>query len=135
MKHEAELLRTFAEEGSQEAFAELVRLKVDLVFAAALRQTGGDAALAQDGTQQVFLVLARDAGRLRGHTALTGWLFTTTRHLAIGAMRQQRRWQRREQEATTMKTLTMDADQPKWEELRPVIDEVLHELGEKDRTA
>ena len=55
MHDDIELLRRFAKEGSQAAFAELVRRRVNLVYAAALRQTGGDAHLAQDVTQRVFL--------------------------------------------------------------------------------
>src|SRR4051812_36285307 len=79
MSEDSELLRRFADEGAQEAFAELVRRKLDLVYAAALRQTGGDAPLAEDVTQAVFLALACRAGALKRHTALTGWLYTTTR--------------------------------------------------------
>src|SRR6185503_9766879 len=85
-------------------------------------------------TQMVFVALAREAPRLKAHAALTGWLFTTTRHLAISAVRRQQRWQRREQEAETMKA-NDDPGTAAWHELRPVIDEALHELGEKDRVA
>jgi RNA polymerase sigma factor (sigma-70 family) len=134
MNGEAELLRRYADDKSQEAFAELVRRKVDLVYAAALRQTGGDAHLAQDVTQGVFLALARRASSLQRHAVLTGWLYTTTRFLATKAVRAQVRWQRREQEANTMDAISTGPE-PKWEELRPVIDEAMHELGEPDRTA
>src|SRR5688572_2930103 len=132
MDQDNELLRRFAEENSQEAFAELVRGKLSLVFAAALRQTGGDAHLAQDVTQRVFVELAKHAAKLRHHEVLTGWLFTTTRHMAIDAVRQQRRWQRREREAIDMTTLS-SGDGLAWEQLRPVIDEALHELDDRDR--
>ena len=67
MKEEVELLRRYADEGSQPAFGDLVRRTVDLVYAAALRQTGGDAHLAEDVTQGVFLALARRAGMLKSH--------------------------------------------------------------------
>src|SRR5258706_6687293 len=134
MNHDNELLGRFADEGSQEAFAELVRLKVDLVFAAALRQTGGDAHLAQDVTRGVFTARAGGASSLARHAVITGWLFTTTRYLAISAMRQQCRWQRREQEANAMNVSTANSD-PTWEQLRPVIDEALHELDARDRDA
>ncbi|MFT3780765.1 MAG: sigma-70 family RNA polymerase sigma factor [Nibricoccus sp.] len=134
MQDDLELLRRFAEQGSQEAFTELVRQKMNLVYAAALRQTGGDAHLACDVTQGVFLALAAQADALKGHTLLIGWLYTTTRNLAINAVRNQVRWQRREQEVNRMNATSSDP-KPAWEELRPVIDEAMHELAEKDRTA
>ena len=134
MNDDSELLRRFADEGSQTAFAELVRRTVNFVYAAALRQTNGDAHLAQDVTQAVYLALASQASALKRHPVLTGWLHTTTRFLAIRTVRTQARWQRREQEANSMKTLLHEAE-PAWESLRPVIDEAMHELTEADRTA
>jgi RNA polymerase sigma factor (sigma-70 family) len=134
MNDDSELLRRFADEGSQAAFAELVRRTVNFVYAAALRQTNGDTHLAQDVTQAVYLALAGQAGVLKRHPVLTGWLHTTTRFLAIRTVRTQTRWLRREQEANSMNTLLHEAE-PAWESLRPVIDEALHELDEKDRTA
>ncbi|MEO5960926.1 MAG: sigma-70 family RNA polymerase sigma factor [Opitutaceae bacterium] len=134
MTEDHELLRRFAEEGAQEAFTELVRRRVDLVYASALRQTVGDAHLAQDVTQAVFVALARRASALQRHPVLAGWLFTTTRLFALDTLRRQRRWQQREREAHPMTTQMSDG-QPAWEELRPVIDEAMHELGEHDRAA
>lgn len=134
MDDHATLLGRFADHGDQAAFAEIVRQKVDLVYAAALRQVGGDAHLAQDVTQAVFLALASEAGRLKRHPMLAGWLYTTTRFLALKAVRTQARWQRREQEANTM-SLTSRSLEPAWNDLRPVIDEAMHRLGEKDRAA
>lgn len=133
MSDEIELVRRFAEEGSQSALAELVQLKVNLVYAAALRQTAGDAHLAEEVTQAVFATLARKAGQLKRHAVLTGWLFTTTRFLATRAMRGRQRLQRREQEAYAMNTVNDEAPEPPWDQLRPVIDEALHELAEPDR--
>lgn len=134
MSDEGELLRRFADGKSQEAFTELVRRKVDLVYAAALRQTGGDVHLAKDVTQGVFVALAGQAGTLSRHAVLSGWLYTTTRFLATKAVRTQARWQRREQEANTMNAI-LHEPQPAWDELRPVIDDAMHELPEHDRTA
>src|SRR5687768_11214791 len=133
MNQECELLREFATKGSEVAFTELVRRTIGFVYAAALRQTGGDVHLAKDVTQGVYLALACRANSLLRHTVLYGWLHTTTRFVATKAVRTQARWQRREREANLMIT-SRDAD-PDWEELRPVIDEALHELDEKDRTA
>ena len=61
MNDDAQLLRCYAEEGSESAFSELVSQHIDLVYSAALRQVGGDAHLAQDVAQTVFADLARKA--------------------------------------------------------------------------
>jgi DNA-directed RNA polymerase specialized sigma24 family protein len=72
---DAELLRQFASERSESAFAEVVRRHVSLVYFAALRQVGGNASLAEDVTQSVFTDLARKAAVLAHRPTLTGWLF------------------------------------------------------------
>lgn len=43
MTDDAELIRRYAEQRSEEAFAELVRRHLGLVYSAALRRLGGDA--------------------------------------------------------------------------------------------
>src|SRR5438094_603589 len=70
MLDDAELLRRYADDRSEEAFAELVRRHVNLVHSAALRQVNGDAYLAADVTQLVFTDLARKAGELARHRVL-----------------------------------------------------------------
>jgi hypothetical protein len=51
--HDADLIREFVQDGSESAFAELVKRHVDLVFSAARRQLG-DAHLAEEVTQSVL---------------------------------------------------------------------------------
>jgi len=59
---EMEWLRAYATSGSQEAFACAGRGQyVNLVYASARRQVGGDTHLAEDVTQAVFIVLAQKA--------------------------------------------------------------------------
>ena len=136
MLNEITLLRRFVEKGDQEAFAEVVRRRVDFVYSAALRQVGRDAHLAQDVTQGVFLALARGARSLAGRPVLTGWFYTTTRFLAAKAVRSHRRWQDRTQEAHTMNEIQNEAaGEPDWAALRPVLDDAMHELGDRDREA
>ena len=70
MTEDLELLRRYAAEQSEAAFAELTRRHVDLVYSAALRLLYGDVPSAQDVTQQVFTEVARQAKRLARHPAL-----------------------------------------------------------------
>lgn len=136
MGDDAELLRRFAEEGAQDAFAELVRRRVAFVYSAALRQVGGDTHLAEDVTQTVFLALAHEARRLKDRAVLGGWLYTTTRFQAAAAVRSHRRWRQREQLAHAVTTLNNDAPaDAEWARLRPVLDEAMYELDERDREA
>ena len=97
-----ELLRCYASELSEAAFAALVRQHVDLVYSAALRQVNGDEQVAQDVTQAVFTDLARKAGRLTRHPSLAGWLYTSTRFLAAKTRRTEQRRRTRDQEAHAM---------------------------------
>jgi DNA-directed RNA polymerase specialized sigma24 family protein len=88
---DAELLRRYAEEGCEDAFAELVGRHIDLVYHAALRQLGGDAHRAKDVSQAVFALVARKAHALSRHGALAGWLHTTTRLTARRVIRNEQR--------------------------------------------
>jgi RNA polymerase sigma factor (sigma-70 family) len=136
MTEDAELLSQYAAEGSEAAFAELTRRHVDLVYSAALRLLNGDLHSAQDVTQQVFTEVARQATRLARHPALVGWLYTTTRLMALRVNRTEQRRAAREQEANTMNELLHDDSPPvDWSQLSPVIEDALHELSEQDRHA
>ncbi|MEO5957530.1 MAG: sigma factor [Opitutaceae bacterium] len=96
MIHDATLLRRYAEIRDEAAFAELVRRHLDGVYSIARRRVGGDAHLAEDVAQQVFLELARKAKRLAAHPVLAGWLFTTTRNAAANVVRGERRREARD---------------------------------------
>jgi RNA polymerase sigma factor (sigma-70 family) len=136
MSEDAELLRRYADEHSEAAIAELVRRHVDLVYSAALRLVRGDAHRAQDVTQQVFTELARQSKRLIRHPAPVGWLYTTTRQCAWHVIRTEQRRSAREQEATAMNELLREsAPEADWNQLSPMLEEAMHELGEKDRHA
>lgn len=136
MMDDAELLRQYARDGSQAAFAELVARHLDLVYSAALRRVGGDAHLAQDVVQQVFIALARQASALSRHPVLVGWLYTTARFAAARVVRAEKRRQAREQEAHLMQDSTVEPSaDPEWQQLRPVLDDVMDQLGVCDREA
>ena len=58
---DSELLRRYLNERSEASFAELVQRHLPLVYRAALRQTHGNAAQAEEISQAVFILLARCA--------------------------------------------------------------------------
>ncbi len=64
---DSELLRAYAETGSESAFAELVSRHVVLVYCVA-RRVVVDTHLAEDVTQATFATLAREARHLAGRT-------------------------------------------------------------------
>src|ERR1700722_20255248 len=96
-------LRQFAGTGDEQAFAQLVRGHIDLVYAAARRQVI-DQAAADDVTQAVFILLARKARNLGDGALLGRWLVRTARHCAADANRQHLCRQRHEREAAAMKS-------------------------------
>jgi RNA polymerase sigma factor (sigma-70 family) len=129
-----ELLRNYNRQGSETAFAELVRRHINLVYAAALRHVG-IAAHAEEITQVVFIILSRKAVGLRPDIVLEGWLYETTRLTSSSFLRGERRRQRREQEAYMQSTLPESSDSLIWKQLTPLLDEAMAQLGKKDRDA
>jgi len=132
MTPDCELLRRYAGTKSEEAFAELVRRHVNLVYSAALRQVNGDAHLAQDVAQTVFTNLARKAAPLSRREVLTGWLYTSAHFAAAKIVRTENRRRDREEEFMR-EPISETAPELDWEKLRPTLDEAMHELKEADR--
>src|ERR1035437_9241347 len=124
MTPDSELLARFARTNAEDAFAELVKRHVNLVYSAALRQVAGDAHLAQDVAQTVFTDLARKAGALARRESLTGWLYTSAQFAAAKIVRTETR--RRDREEIFMREPTHEsAPETDWETLCPTLDEVM----------
>ena len=135
MSTDKELLLSYAEDGSEGAFTELVERYVKLVYSAAIRESQGDSNEAQDLTQAVFTGLARNAKRLAGHPALAGWLYTSVRFTAANLRRAAQRRLQREHTAYVMnQEPNPDPPEPLWRQVRPVLDDAMHELNQDDRT-
>jgi RNA polymerase sigma factor (sigma-70 family) len=131
---DSELLRRYRESRCERAFTEVVERHIDFVYSAARRQVAGNADLAKDVAQQVFIELAQKAGSLKPDTVLTAWLYTRTRFAASKALRTEQRRHAREEKAC-MEPQLPPAPEPAWDKLQPVLDTVMHELDERDRTA
>src|ERR1700760_4078367 len=97
MTDDMDLLGEFVQNGSEEAFAELVARHLNLVYSVALRRVY-DAHLAQEVAQAVFIILARKAPSLGPKTILPAWLCRTAQYAAADTLKIQRRRQKREQE-------------------------------------
>ncbi len=132
------LLREYAANNSEAAFAELVSRRIEFVYSAALRQVR-DPHLAGEIAQAVFIILAQKAGRISEKTILTGWFFRTTRFAALAQIRAEAK--RSLRMATIEKELQMQtkfssaAPDDIWNQMSPLLDEALASLGEKDRQA
>ena len=129
-----ELLREYGRQGSDEAFAELVRRHINLVYSAALRHVGV-AAQAEEITQAVFVILARKAAGLRPGTILDAWLYETTRLTSLSFLRGERRRQFREQEAYMQSSLGESDGNSIWNQVGPLLDESMARLSKADREA
>jgi len=148
-----ELLREYARDGSGRAFEALVARYVDLVYSTALRQVGGDPHRAGEVTQIVFGNLSKKASSLAAQTTLAGWLYTSARWAARKLLRAERRRAQHERAAAVeaarenessrlpdaaRETITggaSDADTPEWEQVRPLLDDAMAQLGKTDREA
>jgi RNA polymerase sigma factor (sigma-70 family) len=131
-----ELLRRYADHGSDEAFTELVRRHINLVWSAAHRLSG-NAELAKDVSQLVFTDLARKARTLPSETVIAGWLHRAACLAAAKQIRGEIRRSQRERIAMTpITTPSAGPDESQAVgELQPVLDEALAELPETDRNA
>lgn len=131
MDDDFKLAREYSANGSELAFNALVSRHINLVYSAALRQVG-NAQLAEEVTQGVFILLARKAGSLSERTILFGWLYRTTTFVSAAAVKRELRRRRREQEAH-MQSILESSNDPVWEQLMPVLDEAMAQLRDKDR--
>ncbi len=129
-----DLLRQYADGNSDAAFAALVSRHVDLVYSAALRKTGNPHA-AEEITQAVFIILAQKAGRILDKTILPGWLYQTARLTASSYLRRETRRVRREQEAFMQTEPQTVAPDETWEQLAPLLEDAMGQLGDNDRAA
>jgi len=127
-----QLLARYARQHAEDAFTEIVRRYLSLVFSAALRQVRSPQ-LAEEVAQSVFIDLARQANRLAPDTILSAWLYQVTRRTAVDVVRRESRRQHREQVASELSAMNTSATD--WTQIEPFLDEAMHVLDDIDRTA
>jgi RNA polymerase sigma factor (sigma-70 family) len=131
MTADTQLLKEYAAGKSQDAFTELVRRHIDLVYSAALRQVRSPQ-LAEEVSQSVFTDLARTADKLTPDTILTAWLYQVTRRTAVDVIRRESRRQARERLAVEMAAMNTAAD---WNHIEPLLEDAMETLDDADRAA
>jgi len=136
-----DLLRQYAEQNSEAAFAALVTRHVDKVYSTALRHTR-NAHAAEEITQAVFVILAKKSRRLGAKVILSGWLYETARLTALTYIRSEIRRARREQEAHMQTIINGGGDtssafttENAWSHIAPLLDDALAKLSAADRHA
>ena len=127
-----QLLQRFTRHRAEDAFAEIVRRHLNLVYSAALRQVQSPQ-LAKDVSQSVFNDLARSAGELKKDSILSAWLYEVTRRTSIDVIRQESRRQLREQIYTEMNAINATTED--WRDVLPHLDAAMEELESADRAA
>jgi len=127
-----ELLARYGRRHDEDAFAEIVRRHLNLVYSAALRQVRSPQ-LAEEVAQSAFTDLAHNAARLKRDTILTAWLYQVTRRTAIDVVRRESRRQLREQIATEMNAMNATTDD--WTQIEPLLDDAMAALDQTDRAA
>ena len=134
MTDQRKWLAEYAANGSEEAFRELVTHYLNFVYSTAVRLMNGDTHRAEDIAQTVFADLARRAATVSQDALLGGWLHRRTCHVAATTMRSERRRQNRERQAAEM-NIQPDHREASFEQIAPVLDEAINQLGAEDRAA
>jgi RNA polymerase sigma factor (sigma-70 family) len=127
-RDDQQLLRAYAGQRSDDAFAALVKRHASLVYGTACRKLGNPAE-AEEVTQAVFVALAKKAPFLCHHANLSGWVHQTTLLECRQHLRAELRRRRREQTAMQLNDPPPGHDGA----LAAELDDALLELPEKDR--
>ena len=131
---DSELLRRYVRDKDEDAFGQLVRRHIDLVYATAVRSLGGASSGASDVAQDVFLSLARKAAWLGAEGSLAGWLHRAAVLAARQRVRTETRRQRRDRAVAEINQ-AMESPDSESIPLNQDLDEALLELDANDRRA
>lgn len=129
---DTQALQLYVRDQDADAFRHLVLTYQRLVYATARRCLGNDAD-AEDVTQETFLRLAKNAGRIRG--AVGGWLHRCATHVAIDRIRSDSARRRREGATVPRDVGGGSSDAAEAQELTRAVDRAIAELKAADRAA
>ena len=83
-----------AQQGDMVAYRQLYDRFVGKVYALSYRLTG-DAAMAEDATQEVFVQVWKKLGNFSGKSQFATWLHSVTANITISYLRKQKGWLKR----------------------------------------
>ena len=106
--------------------------RLPVVFDAAKRRCG-NAALAEEVAQLVFIDFAKRMPSLQASDRIGSWLHRASVFRANDVMKSEHRGKAREQQAATMMELERLTQTESWQALSPVMDQALNGLRTKDR--
>jgi RNA polymerase sigma factor (sigma-70 family) len=124
MSADLKLLQSYAETRDAGAFSTLVASYGDMVYATCLRILKNSAE-AEDASQECFLRLARDSGKI--HTSLPAWLHRCATNECITRIRQMTASARRER-VYEVERQEVKRSSTTWGEISDQVDEALEEL-------
>jgi RNA polymerase sigma factor (sigma-70 family) len=130
-KTDRDLLRRFAQDKDQAAFAALVKRHGQMVLGAC-RRVLGNPADAEDACQAVFLILARKSNSARWQPSIASWLYATAQQVALNARTARSRRMKHEGRAA-QKLPDNPLDKITGAELLEILDEELRKLPERYR--
>lgn len=134
-KSDKELLRLYAEQRSEEAFAQLGRRYAGLIYTTCLRELG-EQTQAEDAAQAVLLLLSQKAAELSRYETILGWLYNTSRYTCRNLHRQRCRRQTAEENASMRDSAAPAAPRNEvWERIEPHLHDALDRLKPLDRDA
>jgi len=131
MKSDQQLLQEYIKQGSQDAFREIVSQHGKMVYSACYR-IFQDAHLAEDATQEVFLVLMKKASTLKPEITLGGWLYNRAIWTAKNMNRSRISTSKRERRSgMETENMTISGEESLWKEISPYLDDALATLPKK----
>jgi len=128
---DGQLLASFIEQKDEVAFEALVRRHGPMVFGVCRRVVGNHHD-AEDAFQATFLVLARKASSVRPRERVANWLHGVALRTAMKAKTMTTKRRGREKQLTEMPEPEA-AQQGRWRDLQPLLDQELNGLPENYR--